>query len=70
MLGLTYSLWRFVTPELDLELDFTLHPGITESNRLRENTDIRWSLELVEDVFWDTSVWASYHNAARSGELE
>lgn len=67
VLGVAYSLWRFDTPELDLELDFTLYPGITESGRLRGNTDIRWSWELVEDLFWDISGWASYDNAAQGG---
>lgn len=67
VLGATYNLWRFDTPELDLELDFTLYPGITESGRLRGNTDIRWSWELVEDLFWDISGWGSYDNETQGG---
>ena len=65
--GAAYSMWRFDTPELDLELDFTLYPGITESDRLRANTDLRLSWELVEDLFWDITGWASYDDASQSG---
>jgi hypothetical protein len=67
VLGATYDLWRFDTPEVDMELELTLYPGITESDRLRGNTDIRWSWELVEDLFWDITGWASYDNAIQSG---
>lgn len=67
VLGVAYSMWRFDTPELDLEVDFTLYPGITESDRLRANTDLRLSWELVEDLFWDISGWASYDDASQSG---
>lgn len=67
VLGVAYSMWRFDTPELDLALDFTLYPGITESGRLRGNTDIRLSWELVEDLFWDITGWASYDDASQSG---
>jgi len=67
VLGAAYSMWRFDTPELDLELDFTLYPGITESDRLRANTDLRLSWELVEDLFWDITGWASYDDASESG---
>ena len=67
VLGVAYSMWRFNTPELDLELDFTLYPGITESDRLRGDTDLRLSWELVEDLFWDITGWASYDDASQSG---
>ena len=66
VLGLAYSMWRFNTPELDLELDLTLYPGITESGRLRGDTDLRLSWELVEDLFWDITGWASYDDASQS----
>ena len=65
VIGFVCNAWSFDTPELDLEIDFTLYPGITESGRLRGNTDIRWSWELVEDLYWDISGWASYDDAAQ-----
>lgn len=65
--GATYSLWRFDTPELDLETDLTFYPGITESGRWRGNANIRLSWELVEDLFWDVTAWGTHDNRSQSG---
>jgi len=67
VLGITYSFWRFNTPETDLATAITAYPGITESGRWRSNIDIRLSWELIEDLFWDITSWATYDNSAQSG---
>lgn len=67
VLGATYALWRFDTPEVDLSTDVTLYPGITESGRWRGNANIRFSWELVSDFYWDVTTWATYDNQSQSG---
>ncbi len=67
VLGATFSIWHFDTPELDLSTDLTLYPGITESGRWRGNADVRLSWELVNDFYWDFTTWATYDNQSQSG---
>lgn len=67
VLGGTYRIWRFDTPELDLSADLTAYPGITESGRWRGKADIRLSWEIVEDLFWDINYWSTYDNQSQSG---
>jgi hypothetical protein len=62
-----YNAWRFDTPELDVSLNGTLYPSITESGRWRADTDIRIRWELIKDLFWDVSAWGAYDNEADSG---
>ncbi len=62
----TYSAWRFDTPELDLELKFNLYPSLSETKRVRADTDIRIRWELVEDLFLDITAFATYDNKAGS----
>ena len=67
VIGGTYALWNFDTPEVDLDADMTLYPGITESGRWRGNAQIRLSWELIDDLFWDVTTWVTYDNQSRSG---
>jgi hypothetical protein len=61
-----YSLWRFNHPELDFRLSLDLYPSLTESGRLRGNSDLRLSWEIIDDLFWDVSAFGSYDNRAES----
>jgi hypothetical protein len=63
-LSTKYSAWRFDTPELDLDISFDLYPSLTESGRVRGDTDITLSWELVKDFFWDISAYGTYDNEA------
>ena len=67
VLGANYVLWRFKTPEIDLETNLSIYPGITESGRWRGNGDIRLSWELVEDLYWDINGWYTYDNQSPAG---
>ena len=62
-----YAIWQFDTPEMDIALTGALFPSLTESGRVRSNTDIRIRWEIIEDLFWDVSAWATYDNKANSG---
>ena len=59
-----YARWRFDTPELDLRLDGSIYPSLTQSGRVRAdgNATLRW--ELIRDFYWDLSLWGTYDNAA------
>ena len=61
-----FSAWRFETPELALDFGLTLYPSITESGRLRSDLSLRLSWEMIKDLTWDISGWASYDNKSDS----
>ena len=64
--GTSLAVWRFDTPELDIDFKFNLYPSLSESDRLRADTDIRIRWELVEDLFWDITAFGSFDNKAGS----
>lgn len=66
-IGTEISLWRFDTPQYEVAMNYSLYPSLTESGRLRGNADIRFSWELIEDLFWDVTAWGSYDNDNESG---
>lgn len=66
ILSTHYDAWRLNTPELNLELRFTLYPSITESGRLRSDTDLVLRWEIIEDLFFDITAWATTDNEAES----
>ena len=51
---------------MDVSLNGTVYPSITDSGRWRADTDIRIRWELIEDLFWDVSAWGTYDNEADS----
>jgi hypothetical protein len=61
-IGTEIALWRFDSPEYDVKMTYNLYPGLTESGRLRGNADVRFSWELIEDLFWDVTFWGTYDN--------
>jgi len=61
-----YAIWRFDTPEMDVSINGSLYPSLTESGRWRSDTDIRIRWELVEDLFWDVSAWGTYDSDAET----
>ena len=65
--GGQYSLWQFDSPEMDISLNGTVYPSITEGGRWRADSDIRIRWELINDLFWDVSAWGTYDNQADSG---
>lgn len=59
-----YRAWRFNTPELDLDLILNLYPSLTDSGRLRSDSNLRLRWELIEDLFFDITAFGSYDNRA------
>jgi hypothetical protein len=62
VINLRWSRWRFVSPELDLEFSTSLYPSLTEGGRRRADVDLRLRWEIISDLFWDVSTWATYDN--------
>ncbi len=67
-LGMEFATWRFDTPELDIVFEATLYPSITNSGRLRGDTDLRVRWEIVEDLFWDITAYGAYDSDAESDD--
>ncbi len=61
-----FATWDFNTPELDVQITANLFPSLTESGRVRGDTDIRIRWELVEDLFWDITAYGVYDSDAES----
>jgi hypothetical protein len=59
-----YSTWKYTTPELRLKLDLSIFPSLTESGRVRADTDINIRWELVEDFYWEVTAFGTYDNQA------
>ena len=60
----SFSTWRFNTPELDVDLSFNLYPSLTDSGRLRSDSNLRIRWEIVEDFFFDITAYGSTDNRA------
>ncbi len=61
--GVRVAAWRFNTPKLSLEFDYSLYPSITESNRVRTSSDFSFNWELVKDFYWNLSAWRTFDNS-------
>ena len=70
VMSTSFAAWRFDTPELDLDFKFNLYPSLSETKRVRADTDIRIRWELVEDLFWDVTAFATYDNKAGTGDTD
>lgn len=57
-----FTTWKFKTPELHIKLNGAIYPSITESGRIRGDTDIKIKWEIIEDLFWDITAFGTYDN--------
>lgn len=65
-LGTTFSSWKFDTPELNVDVSFTVYPSLTDGGRVRTDGNLRIRWELVEDLFWDVTAWLTTDNQAEA----
>jgi len=66
-----YSTWKYTTPELRLKLGLSIFPSLTESGRVRADTDINLRWEIVEDLYWEFRAFGTYDNqAAEDSEFD
>ncbi len=64
-----FTMWRLDTPELDLNFTFQLYPNLSDTGRLRGDTDLRLRWEIIEDLFWDVTAWGTYDSEADSDNV-
>lgn len=68
VLTVEYARWRFDSPEVNLLFDSSLYPSLTESGRVRADSNMTLRWELIGDLFWDLSAWGTYDNSAVDGD--
>jgi len=66
-LSTDYSYFFFSPTKTDLNLSLVLYPGITESERLRGNLDVKLRWEIVKDLFWDMTYYFTWDNQPPTG---
>lgn len=64
LLATEYSLFRYDTPKRDLNMGLAVFPSLTDAGRVRAEADIDSRYELVKDLFFDVSLYASYDSEA------
>ena len=60
VLSFNWDWFRYDTPELDLSTTVQIIPNLTDSGRVRGEFDISLRWEMVEDLFWELSIYDSY----------
>jgi putative salt-induced outer membrane protein YdiY len=60
-------IFNYSIPTTRLSANVNVFPGITESGRLRVNTDITFRNELIRSLFWDLSFYSTYDNRPPQG---
>lgn len=63
----SFDIFQLNIPTTRLTANVNLFPGITESGRVRVNTDITLRNEIFVDFFWDLSFYHSYDNQPADG---
>ena len=63
----SFDLFQLNIPMTRLSASINIFPGITESDRIRVNTNITLRNEIVRDFFWDLSFYSNYDNQPADG---
>jgi hypothetical protein len=60
--SLFWDYYMLSYPERNVALNFSVFPSLTESGRYRANFDTVMKIELIRDLFFDITAYASYDN--------
>lgn len=63
----SFDLFKLSIPMTRLSANISVYPGITESDRIRINTDIKLRNEIFRDFFWELSFYSNYDNQPADG---
>ena len=63
----SFDLFQLNIPITRLSANVSVFPGITESGRIRVNTDITLRNELFRDFFWDLAFYSNFDNQPAAG---
>ena len=61
------DIFKLSVPSTRLSASVNVFPGITESGRLRVNTNISLRNEIIRDLFWDLTFYSTYDNQPVQG---
>jgi hypothetical protein len=56
--------FRFQDPEANLDASLFLLPSLTESGRVRSEAKLRSRYEIIDDLFFEVSLYGSYDTDA------
>ena len=63
----SFDLFKLSIPMTRLSANLSVYPGITESERVRINMDIKLRNEIFRDFFWDLSFYSNYDSHPADG---
>ena len=58
LLGLTFSIFRFDSTQLTA--DTKVFPGLTDTGRVRIDSNINGKIDLTHSVYWNVSIYSNY----------
>ncbi|MCD4665485.1 MAG: DUF481 domain-containing protein [Bacteroidales bacterium] len=58
--SLSYRLFRFKDPDIDITSNFSTYPSLTVKDRWRINYDIKVKIEIVDDLYFSLSYYINY----------
>ena len=64
-----YEVFKYQTPKLSLNLDFTLIPSLTDRGRVRTTFDCRVAWEMIKDLSWELTGYYTSDNRPPSDAL-
>lgn len=68
-IGIDYAAFRHHTPKQNLSITLFAFPGLTEWGRLRGQGNVQWRQEIVNDFYFELSVYITYDNEPPEGAL-
>ena len=66
LIAASFSAFRYDSPKLDAVVTSQLYPSFTVSGRVRWQTDLRVSYELVKDFMVTVTLFDAYDNKPQS----
>jgi hypothetical protein len=66
----TWDWFRYDTPELDLSTSLEIIPNLSDTGRVRSELDVTLKWEMIEDLFWQLSLYDSYDSRPATAGAE
>ena len=64
------DIFKYTLPITRLSASISVFPGITESGRMRINSEINLRNEIVRSVFWDLTFYSTFDNRPPEGSAK
>jgi len=63
----SFDIFKYSLPIIRLSASISIFSGITESGRLRINSNVNLRNEIIDSVFWDLLFYSNYDNQPPDG---